>query len=120
MTSRTTHKLLFASVFVAGFAARLYVATFGDNQDHEAWDLIARIVLDGKSVYASTFRNSWGPTWSCTLALLKLVQWSIGLDDVSSLHVIASAFLALVDAAIALLLARFYGAFVGLLFFLSP
>ena len=62
------------------------MAILGHNFDLESYEIVADIILDGKSVYAKTTRYNYGPIWAYILAALKLLA-SIGAYNQKLFHV---------------------------------
>ncbi len=61
-------------VFPFAYLLRLYVASLGQgNFDLESYNIVADIVLDGKSVYGHTHRYNYAPAWAYILAGCKFV-----------------------------------------------
>jgi hypothetical protein len=103
-----------------GIALRLALATAGHNMDMETWEIVGNVVDQGKTVYAETARYNYGPLWAYVLGGIKKIQYACGSTSLQSYHLMIAALLTWVDLLIAWSLARWFGAGLGLLFFLSP
>ena len=103
-------------VVIAGFAARLLIATRGHNYDLESYQVVSGIVDQGGNVYASTDRYNYGPVWFNILHGLHLLS---GHNETVFRYLI-SGFLSLVDVGIFLVLWRQYGKAAAAYFFLNP
>lgn len=116
---RRDHLALVLLVAVLGVATRMVVATAGYGQDLSSYRLVLEIAEQGGNVYAETWRYNYGPVW---LKLLGLLDGLPGIhpDPLVSLRLKVSAFLALVDVALALLLLRRFGAVAACLVLLNP
>lgn len=64
------HWIFFISL---AFVLRISMALLGGNFDLESYEIVADIVLKGKSVYAHTSRYNYGPIWAYMLAGLKFL-----------------------------------------------
>jgi hypothetical protein len=106
----------------AGMALRIGLATRGHNYDMDSWRMTADLVVEGRNVYANTFRHPYGPTWFLLLGGLRWIHDTLGVARLGpeSFHILIAAFLSLADVGIALLLFRFFGMVAALLFILNP
>lgn len=73
-------------IFSFGLLLRILMAILGHNFDLESYEIVADIILEGKSVYANTTRYNYGPIWAYILAALKLLA-SIGAYNQKLFHV---------------------------------
>lgn len=103
-------------VVMVGFAARLWIATFGNNYDLESYKVVSDIADHGGNVYASTDRYNYGPIWFYVLHGLQLLA---GHNE-TVFRYLVSGFLSLVDAGIFFVLWRKYGKVAAVYFFLNP
>jgi hypothetical protein len=107
---------LFFAVIVIGVAARLLVATRGNNYDVDSWQIVAGIVDRGGNVYASTDRYNYGPVWFNILHALDLLAWHNHI----AFRYLVSGFLSLMDVGIFFILWRKFGKLAASLFLLNP
>ncbi len=115
MINNTRLNWLFFVVLIAGFAARLYVATLGHDFDFNTWLMIARLPDHGAGVYATTLYN-FAPGW---FYILRSLYFLAGHDPVVFRYCVAG-FLSLADAGIFFILWRSFGRLAGSWFFLNP
>ncbi|NQW43753.1 MAG: hypothetical protein HQ463_10010 [Bacteroidetes bacterium] len=69
-------KLSFSNIILLSpiaFFFRLWLASLGGNYDLESYNIVADIILDGRSVYGNTYRYNYGPVWAYILAGCKFV-----------------------------------------------
>jgi hypothetical protein len=111
--------LLGLVVVVLAVLARLVLGrvTVG-NFDTDSGRMVAQIVDQGKSVYANTTRYNYGPWWSWILWLLW--QPAKHLAFPNAFHFCITAFLTMVDVAIAWVLAKRFSARTAFFFLLNP
>jgi hypothetical protein len=107
---------LFFVVVIAGIAARLLVATRGNNFDVDSYKVVADIVDRGGNVYAGTGRYNYGPIWFHVLHALNLLA---GHNETAFRYLVAG-FLSLVDAGIFSVLWRKFGKLAACWFFFNP
>ena len=88
------------------------------NYDLESWEVAAKLVDEGKNVYANTVRYNSGPWWS----LIVWVLWRVShlLPIHNSFHVSIVGFLTLVDVSIALFIRRRFSSLAAAIFLLCP
>jgi hypothetical protein len=119
----------FVLLAILSIAAKLFLAGQGHNIDMESWSIFAEIILDGKNLYAETFRipyhpptdPSYGPVWCYVGAGVKYLQAHLlGSDSLDVFHALLALILSFVDVAIAYLLARHYSFVAGALFLVNP
>jgi hypothetical protein len=120
MTYANNKRAAFTLLLLSGLALRVYISTFGHNSDLESYQIVADLMASGKSVYANTSRYNYGPVWFCVLWGLKSIQNLLGWTGAESFHSLVAFFLSLVDAAIAITMARVYGYRAGIFFFINP
>ena len=107
---------LFFTVLLAGIAARLLVATLGNDFDFDSWKIMANLADQGKNVYASTDRYNFAPGWFYILHALNLLAG----HNPTVFRYLVAGFLGLGDAGIFLILWRRFGRLAGCWFFLNP
>ena len=112
--------LKFAVLAIAGIALRLAVSTRGHNFDMESWDIVARLVQGGKSVYAHTYRYPYGPAGAYALGALRSLAEACGLHGIQGFHLVLAGFLSLVDVLIAYMVLRIAGVAGAAMFLLNP
>ena len=103
----------FAVSCLLTFLLRVYLCRLGSNFDYDSFNLVGDLMVKGKNVYASTDRYNYAPVWMWVLYFLKLVSGShfrYGL----------SAFISLVDVAIAGVLFQRGNRMAALLILFSP
>jgi hypothetical protein len=111
---------VFCVVLFAATLFRIWLSTLGWNYDIESWRLVAGLVDEGKNWYVYTHRLPYGPVWGCLSWFLLRVSRVIGGPEMETFHVLVATFLSIIDACIAVTLARSFGTIAGLLFILSP
>lgn len=109
----------FMLVIVAGSLLRLAAAQRGYNFDISSYRIVADIMANDGNVYLETQRYNYGPIWFHILAFLDILPFPIS-DPLLSLRWKVTAFLTIIDIAIASCLYRWYGGKVASLFFLNP
>jgi hypothetical protein len=112
-------KLLFAVAALASIAAKVVLASRWSDFDLISYGTVASLVLHGKSVYANTEYYNYGPLWSFFLAGLRQIS-SLLPTMRQDLHIMVAAFLAVVDVALAALLATKYRYDAGIFFLCCP
>ena len=113
--------ILFLVLALLSILAKVWLAGQGHNIDVESWRLLAETVLQGKSVYADTSRNNWGPIWCYICAGTRYAQAHLlGSDSLEDFHRLIALVLSLADVAIAFLLARHQSYVAGALFLVNP
>ena len=113
---------LFALASIAGITLRLWLAARGHNYDMESWTMTADLVVEGRNVYANTFRHPYGPPWFLILgrtALGSQYAWP-GAAGTGVVSLVVAAFLSLADIGIGWLLYRAAGLMAALFFILNP
>ena len=112
-------KTLFAVAALVSVALKLTLASRWSDYDLLSYGTVASLVLHGKSVYANTEYYNYAPLWSFFLAGLR--QISLLLPAMGqAFHVSVAAFLAVVDVALAALLAAKYRYGAGIFFLCCP
>lgn len=92
---------LVITAFLLGLTIRLSLAYFfPGNFDQESYEIVARIMHQGKSVYAETSRYNYTPLWSHFLSAFYSIAKATSLP----IHFVVRAFLSLVDLFNALLI----------------
>ena len=86
----------------------------------ESYWLVSDLVIHGKSVYAETARYNYGPIWQLILGVCRRITIAFNIDDIEHFHIIIAGCLTWVDAMLALILRKHYGARAALFFFLNP
>lgn len=119
---RTVESCLLLLACGAGVVVRVWLASRGHNFDMESWDIAAGLVVEGKNVYANTYRHPYGPPWFLMLGGLRWIHDSLGLERLGpeSFHMVIAAFLSLADVGIAILLFLAFGLIPALFFILNP
>lgn len=113
--------IVFLILALLSILAKVWLAGQGHNIDVESWRLLAETVLQGKSVYADTSRNNWGPIWCYICAGARYAQAHLlGSDSLEDFHRLIALVLSLADVAIAFLLARHQSYVAGALFLVNP
>jgi hypothetical protein len=108
-------------VCLLGATLRILFALRGNNYDMESWWLASQGVLDGRTVYETTFRYNYGPVWAYILGSLRYIATLFGYDSITSLHVLITLFLSLIDCALAwVVLARSGSRARAILFLFNP
>jgi hypothetical protein len=107
---------LFPAVMAAGFAARLLVATLGQDYDMDSWQIMAKLADHGDNVYASTDRYNFAPGWFQILHALNLLSG----HNPTVFRYAVTGFLSLGDAGIFFILWRRFGKLAACWFFLNP
>ena len=67
-------KALWAVAAVASVALKLVLASRWSDYDVRSYEIVASLVLHGKSVYAHTERYNYAPPWAFFLAGLKQIS----------------------------------------------
>ncbi len=107
-------------LLVAGTVARLGLALYHDNYDIASYRIVGDLVLTGKNVYAHTGRYNYGPIWAGVLGGLRAIQYLIGRTDLTTLHLLVTSLLTVVNWQITRLFRQRFGWLVAALFFLNP
>lgn len=116
--SRNSH-IWIGLVVVFGVALRFLAASRGYNFDIESYRIVADIMMKDGNVYAETARYNYGPIWFHVLRFLDTIPW-ISENALWSLRWKVTLFLTMVDLALSLVLMRWFGWRVALLFWLNP
>jgi hypothetical protein len=113
-------KALFALAAVVSIALKIILASRWSDYDVGSYEVVASLVLHGKSVYANTERYNYAPLWSLLLTGLK--QLSAWLPQLGrhTFHMTVAGFLALVDVALAALMASKYQYDAGIFLLCCP
>jgi hypothetical protein len=111
---------IFVAVCVAAVGLRLAVSQAGYNYDLQSWDLVSKLVVEGKSVYANTFRYPYGPTGVYLLGLLRLMAGRLGMNTIQGFHLLVAAVLSMADVGLGFLLWRFFGLAESCFYVLNP
>lgn len=107
---------LFPVILVVGLAARLLVATLGQDYDMDSWQIMAKLADHGDNVYASTDRYNFAPGWFQILHALNLLSG----HHPTVFRYAVSGFLSLGDAGIFFILWHRFGKLAACWFFLNP
>jgi hypothetical protein len=100
---------------------KMLIATAGNNYDIESFQIVSDTVLQGKTVYAETYRYNYGPIWAYVAAGIRYVQIHVFVNDSMGLfHMLLAAFLGYIDVLIGLALASRFSTAAGLVFLLNP
>jgi hypothetical protein len=112
---------LLGAIFI-GVALRLWVSQLGATEDLITWRLVGDLSLQGKNVYASSDRYSYGPIWFLVMHGLRWFQIKINYapNGQESLHLLVVIVLSLADALAAVCLYRRNGLGPALFFILNP
>jgi hypothetical protein len=113
-------KTLFAVAALTSMALKLVLASHWSDYDLDSYRIVSSLVLDGKSVYANTARYNYAPLWALSLAGLKQISTLLPAMRGQALHFCVTAFLAIVDVALAALLATKYRYGAGIFFLCCP
>lgn len=58
-----------------GLTVRIYLAsTTTGNYDMESYRIVSDLVLDGKNIYANTYRYNYSPLWAYVLAFFRQIE----------------------------------------------
>jgi hypothetical protein len=117
-TSRRNIFLLAA--IVASIVVKISLASLGHNWDVGSWYVVSDLVLQGKSVYAHTFRYNYGPIWAAILGCLRVLCKWLDFDSGEGFHILIAGFLACIDALTSIALAIAYSYEAALVFLLVP
>lgn len=110
----------FVAVCAVAVALRLAVSQAGYNYDLASWDLVSKLVVEGKSVYANTFRYPYGPTGAYLLGLVRLIAGLLGMNTIQGFHLLVAALLSTADLGLGYLLWRFFGLAEACFYLLNP
>jgi hypothetical protein len=113
-------KAFFALAAVVSIALKIILASRWSDYDVGSYEVVASMVLHGRSVYANTERYNYAPLWSLFLAGLKQVSAWLPPVGRHTFHMTVAGFLALVDVALAALLATKYQFDAGVFFLCCP
>ena len=111
---------LFTLVLVAHSVFCLLLATLGHNYDMESYEIVARLVNEGKIVYAHTHRYNYGFPWAYMMAGVMRLHNALRLDATFGFHMLVVLLLCLSNIALATLLARVYQPLAGIIFPMLP
>ncbi len=113
-------KTLFALAALVSITLKVILASRWSDYDVGSYEVVASLVLHGRSVYANTERYNYAPLWSLFLAGLKQISAWLPPLGRHAYHLTIAAFLALVDVALAALLTTRYQYDAGVFFLLCP
>lgn len=121
ISSWASRKNLFLlAAIIASIVVKLSLASLGHNWDVGSWYVVSDLVLQGKSVYAHTFRYNYGPIWAAILGGIRgLCKW-LDFDSGEGFHILIAGFLAGIDALISIALSSAYSYEAALAFLLIP
>lgn len=102
-----------------GVIVRLGAATFGFTYDVASYEIVAKAVLAGKTVYAETARYNYGPAWFYILGGLYKIALLFP-DPLFALRYLVVMLLSVVDIFLFFVLARLFGTRVGYLYYFNP
>src|SRR2546422_11688227 len=91
MPGNAASGVLFALTCILGAGLRLFLSQEGYNADLESWDIVSTLVLDGKSVYANTYRYPYAPVGMYLLAALKSLALRMELPSIQGFHLVVAA-----------------------------
>ena len=94
-------------------AIRIGLSRLGYNYDFESWQLVADLTLQGKNVYAETYRYNYGPLFIWVFAALKFIFHS-------NFRTAVALVFSLTDVAIATILFKRGNTRAALLILFSP
>lgn len=114
------NKHLFLVAALTSLALKMVLASRWSNFDVGSYEVVASLVLQGKSVYANTNRYNYAPLWAFFVAGLKQLSALIPLAPRQAFHVSIAAFLGIVDIALAALLTTRYRYGAGIFFLICP
>src|SRR5437899_392745 len=120
MPGNAASGVLFALTCILGAGLRLFLSQEGYNADLESWDIVSTLVLDGKSVYANTYRYPYAPVGMYLLAALKSLALRMELPSIQGFHLVVAGSLTLVDVGIGGLLLRVFGLGAAAFYLLNP
>lgn len=107
------------SLLIFGVSLRFGVSLMGYNYDFESYQIVSKLVSQGKNVYAETFRYNYGPAWALLLGLFRLIANNLSNTDLSfRTFVIAS--LSLADLSIFFWLKKNFSQRSAYWFFFNP
>ena len=102
-----------------GIALRFAVSLLGSTYDLESYQIVGKLISQGKNIYAETPRYNYGPLWAFVLGFFRVVsQWAINANFYFRLFIIAA--LTISDIAIFFWLKRWYSKTAAMWFFLNP
>lgn len=111
---------MFGIILLAGFLIRLWFSTFGHNHDLISWEIVGRIVSEGKNVFLETHRWPYAPVMTYFFGgIYKLNEW-VQFPHKESFHLWIVIFLSFCDASIAVILWRKFSKLSAVFFYLSP
>lgn len=106
-------------VIFAGIVIRYLVTLFGHNFDMESYEIVGKIVTEGKNVYLETNRYNYGPIWSWIIGMFYNLG-KLTTDPFLFLRYAVTTILTLTDLAITVIIGRKYGLRYALPFFINP
>ncbi len=113
-------KALFALAALVSVALKMILASRWSNYDVGSYEVVASLVLHGRSVYANTERYNYAPPWSYFLAGLRQICFWLPPLGRQAYHITIAGFLALADVALAALLVVRYQYNAGIFFLCCP
>ena len=116
---RYPKKYLWLLAVTIGTLARVAVASLGHNGDFDFWLRHAEVVRNGGNLYEGGESYGYGPVWMYLLRFADLVQ-SIFPENRKIFRLVIILILTFADFLIAVVIARKFSQFAGLLFFLNP
>jgi len=106
-------------ILLLGVVLRYAVSLIGSNYDLESYQIVGKLIAQGKNVYAETYRYNYGPAWALILGLYTITARTFAnVNLVFRLLIITTLILS--DIAIFFWLKRTYSLKSALWFFLNP
>lgn len=112
--------ILFATLSLLTIFLKVSVSTLGHNYDLESGTIVAKIINEGKSVYANTDRYNYGPIKSLYLGAISLLSQFSGVKTLGGFHALIALFLSLIDISISIVILKIYGKKASILYLINP
>ena len=112
-------KLLFITLLAFGIFLRLFVSTQAHTYDADSYEIVAKIALSGRNVYAETERYNYGPVWFILLSVFMKASNFFPHPQVVFRFIIV-LFLSLVDLGLWIWIRKRWGALPAFMYFFNP
>ncbi|MFO0704283.1 MAG: hypothetical protein U0525_06240 [Patescibacteria group bacterium] len=106
-------------IIIFGFGLRIYLSTTGQNADVSAYEVVGKLVLEGKNVYAETARYNYAPVWFLFLGIAKFFADYFS-NSLQALHIIVATVISMADIGLFFIIRKKYGLIPATIFFLNP